>query len=129
MKIQLKNTRVEKLNFVFDDSIEDDDFSFAFANGFVEEDVNFFVVKFDIKLTSTQGYRLELEYVAEFNTDEPVNIEFKESMFPIVNAPAIAYPYLRSYVSIVTLNSGYEPIILPTVNFQSLASNPDRAVN
>lgn len=60
-------------------------------------------------------------YLAEFETDEPIDQEFMDGHFPSVNAPAIAYPFLRSYVSTVTLNSGVEPMILPTINFQALA--------
>lgn len=36
------------------------------------------------------------------------------------NALAILFPYLRSLVSIITSNSGREPLILPTVNLASL---------
>ncbi|AWB68952.1 hypothetical protein C2869_06965 [Saccharobesus litoralis] len=63
---------------------------------------------------------MELQYFAEFDLDSPIDQEFMDSSFPHVNAPAIAYPYLRSTVSTVCLNSGYNPVILPTINFQAM---------
>lgn len=121
MKIQLKNTRVEKFNFISSDEIKKDSFSLGVANGYSEKDSNSFIVKFEVEVKSEHGYRFELSFIAEFETDSEVSTEFKSSHFPVVNAPAIAYPYLRSFVSLVTLNSGYEPLILPTVNFQVMA--------
>ena len=37
-----------------------------------------------------------------------------------MNALAIMFPYLRSLVSMITCNSGREPIILPTINLSRL---------
>lgn len=121
MIIQLVNNRVRRLSLNEDEGAEKDDFSFSLSNGFSEEESTTFVVLFDLAITSEQGYKLEICYEASFSTDQPVSSDFKESAFPIVNAPAIAYPYLRSFVSLVTLNSGYEPLILPTINFQALS--------
>lgn len=122
MKIQLVNTKVELINLKSDDEVTKDDFALRTANGFSDNEENRFIVKFEIEVKSEHGYTLDLEYVAEFETDESISTEFKNSHFPIVNAPAIAYPYLRSFVSLVTMNSGYETLILPTINFQALAN-------
>lgn len=125
MKIQLKNTRVESLNLISNDEISKDQFSLNMANGYSDKELKFFVVKFDIVVKSEHGYELQLGYVAEFSTDEDISTEFKSSHFPRVNAPAIAYPYLRSFVSLLTLNSGYETLVLPTINFQAMAQQAD----
>lgn len=63
---------------------------------------------------------LDLEYISFFKADTALTEEFKASPIPSVNAPAIAYPFLRSFVSTLTLNAGYSPVVLPTVNFQKL---------
>ncbi len=60
---------------------------------------------------------LFIEYIANFTTSEDIDDEFKKSNFPKVNAPAIAYPYLRAFISQFLLLSGYNPQILPTFNF------------
>ena len=53
----------------------------------------------------------------DFITDEEITEDFKISHFPKINAPAIAYPYLRAFVSNLTLQSGVDPAMLPTINF------------
>ena len=39
----------------------------------------------------------------------------------VKNAPAIVFPYIRSYISTLTTQSGYKPILLPTLNLIGLA--------
>lgn len=121
MNIQLTNTKVVSLDFDTSDAFEEDSFSLSFVNGYTEDESLIFLVNFEIKIESENGYKIALNYQAEFLADEKINDGFKESDFPIVNAPAIAYPYMRSFVGNLTLQSGYNPVILPTVNFQALA--------
>lgn len=120
MIIRLINTKVEALSLAKFDG--EDDFRFSYGSGFSDDSPNTFVVKFDITVESKEGYKIDLEYIADFQTENVIDDKFKESMFPIVNAPAIAYPYMRSLVGMITLNSGYEPVVLPTINFQAIAS-------
>ncbi len=76
-----------------------------------------FAVMFQAELTHHQEFKIELHYVAWFECLEPFKKEELNSPFVLVNAPAIAFPFLRSFVSLLTLNSGFRPAILPTVNF------------
>lgn len=71
-----------------------------------------------------KNFDLNIEAVFNFITDEQITEEFKHSHFPKINAPAIAYPYLRAYVSNLTLQSGVTPVMLPTINFVKF-ENPD----
>lgn len=121
MKIKLKNTTVEYFSISANKSVEEDDLDLAYNAGYQEDNLHNFAIKFDVKVQSLHGYEIELAYIAYFETDEEVDNSFMESTFPIVNAPAIAYPYMRSFISLVTLNSGFDPLILPTVNFQAIA--------
>ena len=75
------------------------------------------------KLFSNKN-KLSFKIVFNFITDEQITEEFKHSHFPKINAPAIAYPYLRAYVSNLTLQSGVTPVMLPTINFVKF-ENPD----
>lgn len=118
INIKLLNTRVKSLNFT--DYQGDDDFTVSFGNGYCDDDRKCFIVKFDISVKSEHGYQFDLEYIAEFGTNNDITEEFMSSHFPVVNAPAIAYPFMRSFVSTITLNAGYEPVILPTINFQAM---------
>lgn len=123
MNIQLVNTRVESLDMKFSaDGMAEDNFSLSYANGFSEDDDKLFIIKFDVSLESTHGYLISLRYIAEFTSNESIGDGFRDSPFLVVNAPAIAYPYLRSFLSVLTLSSGYTPVFLPTINFQALAN-------
>ncbi|RQM76325.1 hypothetical protein EHZ47_09115 [Aeromonas jandaei] len=73
-----------------------------------------------MKFNHREGIEFTMMYRAQFITDDVITDEFKESPFVFVNSPAIAYPFLRAYVSNVLLMSGYEPMMLPTINFQKL---------
>lgn len=42
--------------------------------------------------------------------------------FMCINAPAILFPYIRSYVSNLTALSGTAPIILPTLNMEGVGN-------
>lgn len=46
----------------------------------------------------------------------------QRNKFIALNAPAILFPYVRSFVSCLTAQSGMEPIILPTVNLSHLGN-------
>ena len=70
-----------------------------------------------MKLSDPTEFILELEYTAWFATSEPIDADFKKSDWTAVNAPAIAFPYLRAYVTNFTVMNGMEPQVLPTINF------------
>ena len=81
-----------------------------------------FAVTFKLNLENkTKTFRLKLTAVAHFSTQEVIDDDFKNSSFINVNAPAIAFPYIRTFVSNLTLNSGYDPVVLPSFNFVRLA--------
>ena len=75
-------------------------------------------------IINDREFDLNIEAMFNFETDEEITEEFKNSHFPKINAPAIAYPYLRAYVSNWTLQSGVTPVMLPTINFVKF-ENPD----
>lgn len=85
-----------------------------------------FDINFDLTLENeAKNFRITLKAVAHFATDEAIDEAFKTSHFPRVNAPAIAYPFIRAFVSNFVLQSGYHPVILPTINFQQRAANEE----
>jgi preprotein translocase subunit SecB len=49
------------------------------------------------------------------------NIQFEEiPSFFYANSIAIVFPYIRAFVSTVTLQANFPPIVLPTMNLSSL---------
>ncbi|PMG18173.1 hypothetical protein BCU96_12990 [Vibrio lentus] len=124
MNLQLVSTKVEKLNLTQSKSleIEENDLSFKFSNAYSNESPDTFQVIFEMSLLLAEdsSAQLDVEYVALFQANEEIDDEFKVSPFPQVNAPAIAYPFLRAFLGTFLLNAGYEPVMLPSVNFQAL---------
>lgn len=124
MNLQLVYTKAEKLSLVQSASqdLEENDLSFKFTNAYSSESTDTFQVIFEMSLllAEDRNAQLDIEYVALFKASEEIDEDFKQSPFPQVNAPAIAYPFLRSFIGTFLLNAGYEPIMLPSVNFQAL---------
>ncbi|AYO07956.1 preprotein translocase subunit SecB [Vibrio campbellii] len=124
MKLKLKSTIARKLVLIPSNEVADfenkEDFGFGFSPAFPESESNTFMVIFEAKIKVENTHLLEITYDALFETDEDVNDKFKESCFPEVNAPAIAFPYMRAFISTFLLNAGYEPIMLPSINFSAL---------
>lgn len=127
MKLKLLDYRVVNLNL---ESIEQDSYE---AHNFNEMDLqvgqfypedkdNIFGIGFRVAFNQN-GYALKAELRFFFETDEIITDEFRNSSFPLVNAPAIAFPYLRSFLSIITMQSGYPPVVLPSINFVEFANN------
>lgn len=103
-----------KLNFTFaTTSITDHKTETIIANKFC---VSFKIAFFD----PDEIFSLSIEADALFESTSPINKEFLESDFSKLNAPAIAFPFLRSFISNFTLNAGYNPIILPAFNFSEV---------
>jgi preprotein translocase subunit SecB len=80
-----------------------------------------FDVVFSIKIkNSDSSFLMESKALARFLTSNVITDEFKKSSFAKISAPAIAFPYLRAYISTVTLNSGIHPVVLPAYNFTDI---------
>lgn len=60
--------------------------------------------------------RIDVEGCFKFKDREDERIE----EFLYLNAPAILFPYIRSYVNTISILSGHQAIILPTLNLSGL---------
>ena len=127
MKIQLKNWKTANLSMsLLDERTKRDNDSFDLESGNFfsdDEENNTFGVAFKLNIND-RSFDLIIEAFFNFEiVDEKITEDFKLSSFPKINAPAIAFPYLRAFVSNLTLQSGLEPVILPSINFVQLANN------
>jgi preprotein translocase subunit SecB len=92
----------------------------------LKADVNKVTILIKLRLVIEDGVGMLVDFAASFDVadedvpDFEVNDEVLKNTFIQVNAPAIAYPFLRAYVSTISVNSGYDQILLPPVNFQAL---------
>jgi len=119
-QIRIASFKAEYINLVQKESAENN-FELGLETGFSEDDLKSFRIKFRAVISSEVGYELTVEYSSFFETDDEIIGSFKSSNFVTINAPAIAYPFFRSFISTITLNAGYEPILIPTINFQAMA--------
>lgn len=119
-KITLAGTFVKSLTYNRKGSATkshiDTDIEIGVAINF-DDDINTeYAVAFECTL-SNELWDLKTVFVAVFKTSDSIDAEFIESDFVKVNSPAIAFPYLRSFITTLTTNSGVHPFILPAYNF------------
>lgn len=118
MNIQLISFKVDKISLDF--GKQEKEVVFSQGPRFPTENLKSFAIIFDLSI-AIKDKLLNIIFVSEFETDEDITDKFRNNHFCSINAPAIAYPYLRAYVSNFLLSSGYKPLILPTINFQKLS--------
>lgn len=88
-----------------------------------ESESRIFVVEFNARISNTtQSLVLTTKFHVVFQSEHPVTKEYLESPGIRINTPAIAFPFLRSFITTVSANAGYPPIILPSINFVRLTS-------
>lgn len=118
--ISFKGFKVISLSFQTEQQGLEDNVSVNYQTLFSQESDREFVVIFKIALYAKDGTEIHLDYAGFFEAEEAITQDFMDSNFPVVNAPAILYPYIRSFISTLTMNAGMPAVILPTVNFQAL---------
>lgn len=62
---------------------------------------------------------ISMSVVGTFYFREDIDIKLLPTFFAI-NAPAILFPYVRAYISLLSSLSGIDAILLPTLNLSSL---------
>jgi preprotein translocase subunit SecB len=86
--------------------------------GFSEEDKKVFTVEYEIQLESSESnIKLQMTAIAFFEAYDELDEDFKNSNFLKINAPAIGFPFVRSFINTLTTNAGLPSLILPTFNF------------
>lgn len=124
MTYQIKLQLFQINNFEFDAALFSTEENAAiktelqFQSGFKDDKKSEFAIFFNLILTNeNEEPFLKLKSAFYYETDKEIEEEFKESSFVKISAPAIAFPYLRTFISNFTLNSGHKPIMLPSINF------------
>ena len=103
-------------------------FKLSHESLYIEDDPKKFLIRFDVELDDEKfDINFKMDYL--FDCDVAISDDFMSSDFVKVNAPAIAFPYLRAFISTLTLQSGLEPIILPSINFVELNKRNGRDEN
>lgn len=94
-------------------------------SGIIHEEKKLFEIHLAIHLKSDDGLIVSVKMIGFFEFTDVVNTENLGNYF-YVNAPAIIFPYLRSYISALTALSGCNTIILPPMNMSSLGKNLEK---
>jgi len=105
--------------------IEKAAFNFSYQPIFTPDESSQFGVLFKLKLSCDSSFSIQLNALAKFQCEQALKEEFMTSHFPKINAPAIAFPYLRSFIANLMLNAGYPPLHLPSVNFVQLVEEEE----
>lgn len=82
----------------------------------INEDKKIFLIEFNLSIASDR-FTLKVVFKGMFSNSFEIDKDFLDSQFVTLNAPAIVFPFLRSFVTTLTSNAGYQPIILPAINF------------
>jgi preprotein translocase subunit SecB len=121
--IRLIKVQFPKFNITSSDSMNDDnltdelDMKIGYSIMFSETDTNRFVIKFKVKLLNKEGnFDARFTMIALFEAETEVDETFKNSLLVKINAPAIAFPFLRSFIMTMSVNAGFKPIIIPSIN-------------
>lgn len=119
MKFQLQENKVDSLHIdkVDGEAESKNTFNFEYRCLFDDSVNDEFVILFDFFLQSKNKFTLNLEHRFIFKSDEPLTPDFLNSHYTSINAPAIAYPFLRAFVATLLLNAGLESVSLPAINF------------
>ncbi len=124
MKIHLKEWKLQEMNFtvIKNDIREEDLFDMKTSQSFPEDNKKRFDLLFEVVIKD-KYFDMNLAMLAIFELDDEITEQFKVSDFPKINAPAIAFPYLRALISNITLQAGFMPVMLPSINFVEFSKN------
>jgi preprotein translocase subunit SecB len=85
-----------------------------------------FTVDFIADITnSAETLKLQVKFRTLFYSNKEISDEFLKSAFMQQSPPAIAFPYLRSFILTLSSNAGIDPIILPPLNFTKIKEDCD----
>ena len=90
--------------------------------GFNDDDPAHYTINFEVSVSAgNYNIRISVKSVALFEASSPIDEEFRQSAFVQTNSPAIAFPFLRSFINTLTANAGIPPVVLPAFNFSGKA--------
>lgn len=83
------------------------------------DDYNVFKIIMDIELKDESSFELALRAVGNFEIESELNNDLRK-VFVNSNAPAIMFPYIRSFISTLTANMGNVTgtLVIPTQFFK-----------
>lgn len=119
VKFYVSSTECKINNYSDEDIAKDISIQLNISTGFREDNDRNYIITFKLDIFSKESNDLDIKITASalFETESSMSDEFRDSHFVKSNSPAIAFPFLRSFVNTLTTNSGISPILLPSFNF------------
>ncbi len=118
----LKDFEIPKFNFLSIGNLDNEDIAIGFEpQGEFSKKNKIFYLTLNFRLFEKSNKKdyFNAQIIGVFGFENVDDLESIPSFF-YKNSIAILYPYLRSFVSSVTLQANIKNIILPTMNLSSL---------
>lgn len=97
--------------------------------GVLDPDGKTFKLLLDVNVTDeNKSFEIKIKTLGVFEFKEKQMGNKLDNYF-LVNAPAIIFPYIRSYISTLTSLSGIKTINLPLMNLTSLIDKLKKSIN
>jgi preprotein translocase subunit SecB len=124
---QFKGYRIERSVIELKAVEIGENFSISFnPKGIINKAESSFQLNLTIYIKDKEdAINIEVSVVSFFVFDNQIAKNQLEKLF-YMNAPAIIFPYLRSYITTLTVLSGIDPIILPTLNLSALGKELEK---
>lgn len=91
------------------------------ATGLIFKNLNQFQLELNVEIKEeTEKFHIDLNTFSVFEFPEDADIEKYIATYFTLNAPAIAFPYIRAYITNLTAQSGLFTITLPTYNLTAM---------
>jgi len=124
--IRLDSFHLSRLDFNLNEQawqvqeFKDPQFKVTFTHLTNSDKENYFGILFSLFIKNEdESLDFNFDFIGHFEvkglTIDPLTLE--TNSFFRFSAPAIIFPYIRSFVSTFMMNSGFKPIILPSLNF------------
>jgi preprotein translocase subunit SecB len=118
--VQFIAFRIIESHFVMFEHTEYDLTLTILPSGVVQPDISRFDLQLVFEANDSQNQQVvRVVSKAQFSYEGIDDIT--NTPFFIHNAPAIAFPYVRAYISTLTVQSGIQSIVLPTLNLSGLS--------
>lgn len=120
-QIQFLGTKVKESHIVFKErGSYTIDLNFD-SKGLIRTSSSVFVLTINVLINDVEDkFSINILSESEFSFSKDIDIKkYKESYF-VINAPAIVFPYIRSYISALTALSGMPTLTLPTLNLTNI---------
>ncbi len=123
-KFRIEHFSIKESHLILNKSSDEEIGVSMTPSGRIFRELNQFELVLAVEVKSKEeGFEIKVVSSTLFSFDEPDDENFYGSNYFLINAPAIAFPYIRAYISNLTAQSGMFTITLPTFNLASLAED------